>query len=147
MSEHLRQTAPFRWEGVEVRPYQSEGTHFSGTTRQVLVEGGEGLGCQLRYFEIGPGGWSSLERHWHAHAVMVVRGRARVLVGDRLVDAGTHDLVRVPPHTWHQFQAADAEPLGFLCLVDCQRDRPERPDAAALAELRGDPAVAAFIKV
>ncbi len=147
MSEHLRQTAPFRWEGVEVRPYQSEGTHFSGITRQVLVEGGEGLGCQLRYFEIGPGGWSSLERHRHAHAVMVVRGRARVLVGDRLVDAGTHDLVRVPPLTWHQFQAADAEPLGFLCLVDCERDRPERPDAAALAELRGDPAVAAFIKV
>ena len=147
MSDHVRQTEPFRWEGIEVRPYQAEGTHFSGITRQVLFEGGGGLGCQLRYFEIAPGGWSSLERHHHAHAVMVVRGRGRVLIGDRIVDAETNDLVRVPPLTWHQFQAGHDVPLGFLCMVDCERDVPERPDAAALEALRRDPAVAGFIRV
>jgi mannose-6-phosphate isomerase-like protein (cupin superfamily) len=146
MSEHVRQTGPFRWEDVEVRPYKTEGTHFSGVTRQVLFEGGEGLGCQLRYFEIAPGGWSSLERHRHAHAVIIVRGGARVLVGNRIVDAATHDLVRVPPWTWHQFQVAGGTPLGFLCMVDCERDPPERPDGTALAELRRDPAVAEFIR-
>ena len=78
---------------------------------------------------------------------MVVRGAARVLVGDRLVDARTHDLVRVPPLTWHQFQALGDEPLGFLCMVDCDRDVPERPDAEALAALRRDRAIAAFIRV
>lgn len=146
MSAHVRQTAPFRWDGVEVKPYKGEGTHFAGVTRQLLFAGGEGLACELRYFEVAPGGWSSLERHHHAHAVMIVRGRARVLVGDRVIDAATHDLVRVPPLTWHQFQPTGAEPLGFLCMVDCERDRPERPDPAALATLRADPAVAAFIK-
>ena len=146
MSEHVRQTDPFRWQGVEVKPYKSEGTHFSGVTRQVLFPGGDGLGCELRYFEVAPGGWSSLERHHHAHAVMIVRGAARVLVGDHIVDAGTHDLVRVPPLTWHQFQPHGAEPLGFLCMVDCDRDVPERPDASALAVLRQDPALAGFIK-
>jgi len=146
MSEHTRQTDPFRWEGVEVRPYKDEGTHFSGVTRQLLFEGGDGLGCQLRYFEIVPGGWSSLERHQHAHAVMIVRGAARVLVGDRLVDAGTNDLVRIPPHTWHQFQVTGDTPLGFLCMVDCERDPSERPDGAALARLRRDPAIAAFVR-
>ena len=147
MSEHVRQTAPFRWEGIAVKPYKADGTHFSGITRQTLFEGGDGLECQLRYFEVAPGGWSSLERHQHAHAVMVVRGAGRVLVGERLLDARTHDLVRVPPLTWHQFQTQGDEPLGFLCMVDCDRDAPERPDAAALAALRGDPAVAAFIRV
>ena len=147
MREHVRQLEPFRWEGVAVRPYKAEGTHFSGITRQVLFEGGEGLGCQLRYFEIAPGGWSSLERHRHAHAVMIVQGRARVLIGDRIVDAGTHDLVQVPPLTWHQFQASSDLPLGFLCMVDCERDVPERPDAAALGVLREDLAIAAFIRV
>ncbi len=147
MREHVRQLEPFRWEGVAVRPYKAEGTHFSGITRQVLFEGGEGLGCQLRYFEIAPGGWSSLERHRHAHAVMIVQGRARVLIGDRIVDAGTHDLVQVPPLTWHQFQASSDLPLGFLCMVDCERDVPEPPDAAALGVLREDPAIAAFIRV
>ena len=118
-----------------------------GITRQTLFEGGDGLACQLRYFEIAPGGWSSLERHHHAHAVMVVRGCGRVLIGNRIVDAGMHDLVRVPSLTWHQFQAAADAPLGFLCMVDCERDVPERPDAAAMAELRRDRAIAEFIRV
>ena len=147
MNEHTRQTAPFRWEGIEVRPYKEEGTHFSGVTRQVLFEGGEGLGCQLRYFEVAAGGWSSLERHHHAHAVMIIRGHGRVLIGERVVAAGANDLVRIPPLTWHQFRAADDEPLGFLCMVDCERDRPERPDAEALAMLAALPEVAAFIRV
>lgn len=146
MSEHVRQTDPFRWHGVEVKPYQSEGTHFAGVTRQLLFPGGDGLACELRYFEVAPGGWSSLERHHHAHAVMIVRGRARVLVGGRVIEAATHDLVRVPPLTWHQFQPAGDGPLGFLCMVDCERDVPERPDAGELVGLRADPAVAAFIR-
>jgi mannose-6-phosphate isomerase-like protein (cupin superfamily) len=147
MSDHVRETAPFRWEGITVKPYQAEGSHFRGITRQTLFEGGDGLACQLRYFEVAPGGWSSLERHDHAHAVMIVRGGARVLIGDRLVDARTHDLVRVPPLTWHQFQPLGDEPLGFLCMVDCDRDTPQRPGDDALAALRGDPAIAAFIRV
>jgi mannose-6-phosphate isomerase-like protein (cupin superfamily) len=147
VTAHVRETDPFRWEGVDVKPYKNDGTHFAGVTRQLLFSGGDGLACELRYFEVAPGGWSSLERHQHAHAVMIVRGSARVLVGDRVIDAATHDLVRVPPLTWHQFQPTGPEPLGFLCMVDCERDRPERPDPDALASLRRQPDVAAFIKV
>jgi S-methyl-1-thioxylulose 5-phosphate methylthiotransferase len=146
MSVHVRQTDPFRWEGIKVSPYKPGGSHFAGITRQLLFEGGDGLGCQLRYFEIEPAGHSSLERHRHAHAIMVVRGSGQALVGDRLLDLAPHDLLRVPPLTWHQFRAADAGPFGFLCMVDCGRDTPERPDPAALAELRADPAIGAFIR-
>jgi mannose-6-phosphate isomerase-like protein (cupin superfamily) len=128
-------------------PYKANGTHFAGITRQLLFDGGDGLSCQLRYFEIAPGGYSSLERHHHAHAVMIVRGAGRALVGDRLLDLGLHDLVRVPSLTWHQFHAADDIPLGFLCVVDCERDVPERPDAETLAELRARPEIAVFIRV
>jgi len=78
---------------------------------------------------------------------MVVRGGGRVLIGDRIVDAGLHDLVQVPSLTWHQFQAGADTPLGFLCMVDCERDVPERPDEAAVGELRRDPAIAGFIRV
>lgn len=145
MRTHIRRTGPFRWDGVEVAAYKQDGAHFRDVTRQVLFAG-EGLDCELRYFEIAPGGWSSLERHEHVHAVMVIRGEGRALVGDRILDLATHDLVRVPPRTWHQFRAADAAPLGFLCLVPCGRDRPERPDAAALAALRADPRIAGFIR-
>ena len=31
--------------------------------------------------------------------------------------------------TWHQFRATGGEPLGFLCLVRRERDKPQRPTA------------------
>ena len=117
----------FRWEGVDLREYKQEGSApFKDVTRQVLFESGD-LPAQLRYFEVAAGGWTTLERHQHVHAVMVIRGRGRALVGDQAYDIDTHDLVSVPPMTWHQFHASPDEPLGFLCLVACDRDRPQLP--------------------
>jgi quercetin dioxygenase-like cupin family protein len=145
---HTRQTAPFRWENVPVLAYKAEdGTHFRDITRQVLFDGGEGVGAELRYFEIAPGGHSTLERHGHAHSVMVLRGRGRALVGREIHALRANDLVRVPPDTWHQFRAAAGEPLGFLCLVRSDRDRPRRPSAGEIARLRVDRRVAAFVRV
>jgi len=119
----------FRWEGVDVREYKQEGTApFKDVTRQVLFEP-EGLPAQLRYFEVAAGGWTTLERHAHVHAVMVIRGKCQALVGDRAYDIAIHDLVTVPSMTWHQFHAAPDEPLGFLCLVASDRDRPQLPAA------------------
>jgi mannose-6-phosphate isomerase-like protein (cupin superfamily) len=77
---------------------------------------------------------------------MIVQGKGRALVGDRILDLEPHDLVRVPPLTWHQFRAAADTALGFLCLVAGGRDRPERPDGATLEALRGEPAVGEFIR-
>ena len=146
MITHVRRTGDFRWDGIPVSAYKPGGSHFAGITRQLLFEGGEGLGCQLRYFEIEAGGYSSLERHRHAHAIIVVRGEGRALVGDRILDLGTYDLVNVSPLTWHQFRAGGEAPFGFLCLVDCGRDTPERPDPETLAALRTNPAIAEFIR-
>jgi len=47
--------------------------------------------------------------------------------------------------TWHQFRAAPDAPLGFLCLVSRERDRPQLADATALARLRSLPEVADFL--
>lgn len=128
-----RHQGDFRWDAVEVLRYKDEGAApFRDVTRQVLFEGA-GLPVQLRYFEVAPGGWTTLERHEHVHAVMVIRGKGRCLVGERAYDIGLNDLVSVPPMTWHQFQAAPAEALGFLCLVTAERDRPQVPAAAAAA--------------
>jgi mannose-6-phosphate isomerase-like protein (cupin superfamily) len=80
---------------------------------------------------VAPGGWTTLERHHHVHNVMVIRGRGRCLVGETTYDLAQNDLVSVPPMTWHQFHAADDEPLGFLCLVNRERDRPQLPDNGA----------------
>jgi len=131
-----RHKGGFRWDAVEVLRYKDEGSApFRDVTRQVLFEG-TGLPVQLRYFEVAPGGWTTLERHEHVHAVMVIRGHGQCLVGERAFDIGEHDLVSVPPMTWHQFHAAADAPLGFLCLVASQRDRPQLPTADEARELQ-----------
>lgn len=131
-----RHDGAFRWEGVEVLAYKQEGSApFRDVTRQVLFDDAS-MATQLRYFEVAPGGWTTLERHEHVHNVMVIRGRGRCLVGDEAWDLAANDLVSVPPMTWHQFRAAPDEPLGFLCLVNRERDRPQLPspaDAAAIS--------------
>jgi mannose-6-phosphate isomerase-like protein (cupin superfamily) len=136
----------FRWDDVDVLIYKDEGSApFRDVTRQVLFEEAE-QGCQLRYFEVAPGGHTTLERHVHVHAVAIVNGRGSVLIGHEVRDVAAFDLCSVPSLTWHQFRAADDAPLGFLCLVNSERDRPQLPTDAELADLRRNPAVAAFIR-
>jgi quercetin dioxygenase-like cupin family protein len=135
------------WEGVEVLRYKPEGSApFRDVTRQVLFSD-PGLDCELRYFEVQPAGYSTLERHEHVHAVLILRGRGRCLVGTEIFEVAPHDLVSVPPLTWHQFRAAPDAPMGFLCMVNARRDRPQLPGEEDLQRLRADPRLAAFIAV
>lgn len=128
----------YRWEAVEPLRYKEEGSApFRDITRQVLFSQPD-QACELRYFEIAPGGYSTLERHQHTHAVLVVRGRGTVRIGEERHAIGERDLVTIDPLTWHQFQAATDQPLGFLCLVAKERDRPQLPNAADRAALGGD---------
>lgn len=144
---HRRRLAAGRWEDVPVLAYkQVDSAPFRDVTRQVLFED-PALACQWRYFEVAPDGHTTLERHAHVHAVMIVRGRGECLVGDSIFPVDEHDLVKVPPLTWHQFRAPPDTPLGFLCLVNVERDRPQLPSADDLAALRSDPRRAEFIRV
>jgi quercetin dioxygenase-like cupin family protein len=137
--------ANYRWESVPFLPYKEDGSApFKSVTRQVLFHDAE-LRCELRYFEVASGGYSTLERHQHAHGVMILRGEADVLVGGEVRPARTFDLVRIPPMTWHQFRTRGGAPMGFLCMVNAERDRPQLPDEEDLRRLRSDPKVAAFL--
>ena len=127
----------FGWDRVERLRYKEEGSApFRDITRQVLFAQPD-QDCELRYFEIAPGGYSTLERHQHTHAVLILRGRGMVRLGEIRRPVGEHDLVTVAPLTWHQFLAAEDAPLGFLCLVRKDRDRPQLPSAAEAGRLNG----------
>lgn len=125
MSEESRviRCAGFRWEGAPVTAYKPDPAHFRDVTRQTLV--GEDAGeIVTRYFEVQPGGYSTLERHEHRHTVIVLRGRGTVRLGDEVHEIAPFDAVYVAPHTVHQFRAGQGEPLGFLCVVERDRDKP-----------------------
>ena len=135
----------YRWDGVAYLPYKEEGSApFRAISRQVLFSQPE-LGCEWRYFEMEPHGHSTLERHEHAHAVMILRGSGHVLVGTEVRPVQTHDLISIPAWTWHQFRATGEEHLGFLCMVNVVRDRPQLPTEADLAVLNARPIIAEFL--
>ena len=134
-----------RWDGVALHPYKDDGRAlFRDVTRQILFSRPD-LAGELRYFEVAAGGHSTLERHEHVHGVLILRGRGEALVGEEVLTLAEKDLVTVPPMTWHQFRASAGEPLGFLCMVDARRDKPQLPEAGDLAALRELPAVARFL--
>lgn len=134
-----------RWDHVPHQPYKADGSApFKDISRQVLFND-PALGCELRYFEMAPQGYSTLERHQHAHAVMILRGHGSCLLGEEVREVKSFDLISIPAWTWHQFRAGPAEPLGFVCMVNRERDRPQLPTEEELTALKANPAIAAFL--
>ncbi len=138
-------TDAFRWDGVAYQPYKQDGeAPFKDISRQTLFHD-DALACELRYFEMDDKGYSTLERHEHAHAVMILRGSGQCMVGEEVRDVRQFDLVTIPAWTWHQFRATAGEAFGFLCMVNMTRDRPVLPSEDDLGRMRANPAVAAFL--
>jgi quercetin dioxygenase-like cupin family protein len=78
----------------------------------------------VRYFEVGPGGYTTHERHEHQHVVIALRGEGEVRLGGEWLPLRFGDVVFVASNDPHQFRALGDEPFGFLCIVDAERDRP-----------------------
>jgi quercetin dioxygenase-like cupin family protein len=140
----------FSWEGVEPRPYKDSGDFvrgmgWRGITRHTLARPAElPASFELRYFELEPGGYSSLEKHAHAHLVVALRGRGRALIGDFVMDCAPFDTLHVPPLTPHRWLNESEEPFGFLCTVDAERDRPAPLDDQEWEALRRNRATAPY---
>ena len=143
--QNFRSFDDYRWDDVVRMPYKEDGAApFKAISRQVLFTEAN-LGCELRYFEMAPQGYSTLERHQHAHAVMILRGHGSCLLGEEVREVKSFDLISIPAWTWHQFRAGPAEPLGFVCMVNRERDRPQLPTEEELTALKANPAIAAFL--
>ncbi|MFQ3593722.1 MAG: cupin domain-containing protein [Gemmataceae bacterium] len=118
--------AGLAWSGVPVQEYKPTAAHHCGVRRLVLVgETGEKTAFHLRYFEIAPGGFTTLEHHRHEHVVIVLRGSGLARIADQEHVLTYGDTLYIAPHEVHQLRNPSAdEPFGFLCLVDAVRDRP-----------------------
>jgi quercetin dioxygenase-like cupin family protein len=65
----------YTWQETEKMQYKTDTSDFRDIHRYSLL-GDEitELNFQTRYFEIQPGGYSSLEMHRHPHSVVIIRG-------------------------------------------------------------------------
>jgi quercetin dioxygenase-like cupin family protein len=126
-SKVIRHEGGFSWRGVPIEPYKTTTETWKGVTRRELSgKRGESQRFHLRYFEIAPGGFSSLEKHDHEHVVFPIRGRGIVRFGRFIQEVGFGDVVYIAPGDPHQLRTPDDadEPFGFLCIVNAERDRP-----------------------
>ena len=123
----------FEWAGRPSSAYKdardlAEVLAFKGVRRVELVgKFGEGSRTDLRYFEIEPGGYSSLEKHLHAHIVIGARGHGVLVLGSRRETLSPMDVACIGALEPHQLRNESSEPFGFFCIVDHDRDRPAAP--------------------
>jgi ribulose-bisphosphate carboxylase large chain len=132
-SKVIRHNGDFTWQGVPLEAYKATTEAWSGITRRELSgKRGETQRFHVRYFEIAPGGFSTLEEHEHEHVVIPLRGRGEVQFGCSIYRIGFGDVVYIAAGDPHQFRNAEdaAEPFGFLCMVNAERDAPRPVDGS-----------------
>ncbi len=100
----------------------------SGTTRQVLIGPDEAPNFAMRRFVMQPGGGMPPHTNSVEHEQFVLRGRARIGIGDEEVRVAAGDAVYIPAGTPHWYAAEGDEPFEFLCVV------PNGPDRITLVD-------------
>ncbi len=123
-ASHIARFDRFRWSGVDSLSYKDEGESWRAVTRHGLIGASEGTPFHVRYFEVGPGGYTTYERHQHQHVVIALRGRGEVRLGEGWEPLSFGDVTYVASNDPHQFRNVGDEPFGFLCIVAADRDRP-----------------------
>jgi quercetin dioxygenase-like cupin family protein len=101
----------------------------TGTTRQVLIGPEQGPNFALRRFIMQPGGGMPRHTNTVEHEQYVLRGAARITLGDEVHQVKAGDVVYIPAGQPHSYRAEGSEPFEFLCVV---------PNKADIIELVGD---------
>lgn len=96
-----------------------------GTTRQVLIGPDEGPHFALRRFIMEPGGGIPSHTNSVEHEQYVLCGRARIGVGDRVLEVASGDVVFIPAGTPHWYEVLGDQRFEFLCVVPNLEDRME----------------------
>lgn len=114
---------------MSVRPSESmpaeEVKAGTGTKRQVLIGPDQGPNFAMRRFIMEPGGGMPMHTNKVEHEQYVLRGSARVQIGDEVHDVKAGDVVYIPGGVPHNYEAG-SEGFEFLCVV------PNEPDEISL---------------
>lgn len=97
----------------------------TATETQVLLGADDGAPhFAMRRFTMGEGG--GMPRHTNAveHEQYVLRGRARVGIGDHVYEVGPDDVLFIPAGAPHFYEVIEP-PFEFLCMVPNAPDRIE----------------------
>ena len=100
----------------------------TATKRQVLIGPEEGPNFAMRRFIVEPGGGMPLHTNRVEHEQYVLRGSARVRIGDQMHEVASGDVVFIPGGVPHDYEAGP-DGFEFLCVVPNQPDEIELVDS------------------
>lgn len=106
-------------------------TAGSGAFKQVLIGSDEGPHFALRRFTIDPGGGMPRHTNTVEHEQYVLRGRARITIGEESYEVEEGNVVLIPAGVVHSYETVSDEPFEFLCVV------PNMPDEIQIADKTG----------
>ena len=92
------------------------------TTIQVLISSQEGPNFALRKFAMQPGGGMPRHTNTVEHEQYVLRGHARIGIGEETYEVNAGDVVFIPEGIVHYYENTGDEPFEFLCII------PNKPD-------------------
>ena len=87
------------------------------TFRQVLIGSEEAPNFAMRRFIIEPGGEMPAHTNTVEHEQFVLKGQAKVGIGEKTFDVKQNTIVFIPAGVPHWYKATGDEPFEFLCLV------------------------------
>ncbi|RJP54848.1 MAG: cupin domain-containing protein [Anaerolineaceae bacterium] len=92
------------------------------TTIQVLISAQEGPNFALRKFSMQAGGGMPRHTNTVEHEQYVLRGHARIGIGEEDYEVHAGDVVFIPEGVIHYYENIGEEPFEFLCII------PNKPD-------------------
>jgi quercetin dioxygenase-like cupin family protein len=101
------------------------------TTIQVLISSQEGPNFALRKFSMLPGGGMPRHTNTVEHEQYVLRGHARIGIGEEIYEVKQGDVVLIPADEIHFYENIGAEPFEFLCVIPNKEDKIKIVDEAS----------------
>ncbi len=93
------------------------------TTIQVLISAQEGPNFALRKFSMQPGGGMPRHTNTVEHEQYVLRGLARIGIGEETYEVKQGDAIFIPEGAIHYYENTGSEPFEFLCIIPNKEDR------------------------
>lgn len=90
---------------------------------QVLISSEEAPHFAMRRFVLAPGGRIPAHTNTVEHEQYILRGRARLGIGEQNYEVGAGDVVFIPQGVPHWYYNEGTEDFEFLCLIPNQEDR------------------------
>jgi quercetin dioxygenase-like cupin family protein len=100
----------------------------SNTSMQVLIGAGDAPNFAMRRFIMEPDGGMPNHTNTVEHEQFVLKGRAKVGIGEAVYEVKKGDVLFIPRGIPHWYKAGGDEPFEFICVV------PNVPDHIEIIE-------------